>query len=223
MAHLTLLCRKLRSILVKRNVYLPIILTLGITLCSSGPAFGQGVQIEKAPGTSQPAAAASPQRPASTPAPPTPAEALYDHFQKYHIEVAKDQAGSHLVWTDRILIEIADVPPPEPLATLLSAAPTNNGQFAKWVHDTFELQTKAWRAGKKNPHPSKPGTDELIGQSGSDHCYVNPVYLAYILARYPKADILIKGPTDPALFTVNGQLRAVVSPWTQLPDGTPLL
>jgi len=44
-----------------------------------------------------------------------------------------------------------------------------------------------------------------------------------VLARYPKANILIKGPTDPALFTVNGQVKAILSPWTQLPDGTPLL
>ena len=137
--------------------------------------------------------------------------------------MAKDQAGSRLVWTDKALIEITDGPPPEPLATLLSTAPSNNGEFAKWVHNAFETQIKTWHSGKKNPHPTKAGTDELVSESGQGHCFINPVYLAYILDRYPKATILIKGPTDPALFTVNGQLRAVVSPWTQLPDGTPLL
>lgn len=176
--------------------------------------FGQGVQIEKAP---------SPET-SPTPTPtPTAAEALYDYFQKYHIEVAKDEAGSRLVWTDRAFVEIADAPLPEPLATLLSTAPTNDGQLAKFVRDTYETQTKAWRSAKKNPHPSKPGTDEIVADSGGVRCYANPLYVAYVLTRYPNASILIKGPTDPALFTVNGQLRAVVSPWTKLPDGTPLL
>ena len=189
------------------------------------PLFGQGVEIPKAPGSEQaPAVSRAGSPPKTKPSPtPTAAEALYDHLQKYHIEVAKDQAGSRLVWTDRVLIEVADSPPPEPLATLLSAAPTNNGQFAAWVHDTFETQTKQWQPAKRNVHPSKQGTDEIVADAGGGHCYVNPLYLKYVLARYPKANILIKGPTDPALFTVNGQVRAILSPWTKLPDGTPLL
>jgi hypothetical protein len=187
-----------------------IAIVIAIGACWSPYLFGQGVQIEKA---------TSP-----TPVPtPTAAEALYDYLQKYHIEVAKDQEGSRLVWTDRVFIEIADAPPPEPLATLLASAPANNGQFAKWVHDTFETQVKAWHPAKKNPHPNKPGTDEIVADAGGSRCYINPVYTGYVLTRYPKANILIKGPTDPALFTVNGQVRAVVSPWTKLPDGTPLL
>ena len=220
-ARLTLARRKLRSISVKRRAYLPFIVLLGALFCLAQAGFAQGVQIEKADHQQSPAAAAAPQKPKASP-PPTPAEALYEYLQKYHIEVAKDQSPSHLVWTDRVMIEITDGLPPEPLAGLLSTAPTNNGQFAKFVHDTFETQTKSWRAGKRNPKPAKAGTDELIGDNGTDHCYINPVYLSYVLARYPKANILIKGPTDPALFTVNGQLRAVISPWTQLPDGTPL-
>ena len=183
--------------------------------------FGQGVQIEKAPLTDQTKAA--------TPGKPTPAithtaaEALYDYLHKYNIEVVKDQSGSRLIWTDRAFLEVADGSPPEPLATLLASAPSNDGRIAAWVHDTFETQLGTWRAGKKNPHPSKSGTAELISVRGEGRCFVNPVYLAYVLARYPEAGILIKGPTDPALFTVKGQLRAVVSPWTKLPDGTPLL
>ena len=196
----------------------PLISTVGIiVVLAFGNLFGQGVQIEKAlpPG----------QKPATATPVPTPnvAEALYDYLQRYHIEVARDQEGSRLVWTDRAFIEIADSPVPEPLAGLLSTAPTNNGQFAKWVHDTFETQTKAWHPGKMNPHPGKAGTDEIVADSGGSRCYVNPVYIAYVRARYPKASILIKGPTDPALFTVDGKLRAVVSPWTKLPDGTPLM
>jgi hypothetical protein len=191
-----------------------------VVLASSGTLVGQGVQIEKATGEqSSPAATEKP----TPPPPPTPAEALYDYLQKYHIEVAKDEAGSHLVWTDRAFIEIADTPLPEPLASLLSPAPTNNGQLATWVRDNYETQIKTWHSAKKNPHPNKPGTDEIIADAGGGHCFVNPVYVSYVLARYPNASILIKGPTDVALFTVNGQLRAVVSPWTALPDGTPLL
>jgi hypothetical protein len=204
---------------VKRTFFLRLLLVAVVILCRA-PAFAQGVQIEKAPATGA-SSSASPQKPKAPP-PPTPAEALYDYLQKYHIEVAKDSTASHFVWTDRIFIEIADGPPPEPLATLLSAAPSNNGQFAAWVHDTFETQTKAWHPGKKNPHPINPGTAEIVAEAGGEHCYVNPVYISYVLARYPKASILIKGPKDPALFTVNGQVRAIVSPWTQLPDGTVL-
>jgi hypothetical protein len=201
---------------VRKQSLLGIAVVAAIGLSCNQQSFGQGVQIEKAPNEQKPA------KPTPVPT-PTAAEALYDYLQKYHIEVAKDQEGSKLVWTDRILIEIADGPPPEPLASLLATAPTNNGQFAKWVHDTFETQIKAWHPGKANPHPSKQGTDEIVADSGGSRCYVNPVYITYVLTRYPNASILIKGPTDPALFTVNGQLRAVVSPWTKLPDGTPLL
>ena len=182
--------------------------------------FPQGVQIEKAPG-GQPSPSASAAKPEAS-ATPTPAEALYDHVQRYHLEVAKYQIGARYIWTDRVLIEITDAPPPEPLASLLAAAPNNTSQFSTWVHDNFEKQVKAWKPGKKNPHPPKPGTDEILGTAGV-HCFVNPIYLSYVLARYPKASILIKGPTDPVLFTVNDQVKAILSPWTQLPDGTPLL
>ena len=179
--------------------------------------LSQGVQIEKAP-----AGGASPTA-TPTPAPtPTAAEALYDWIQKYHLEVAKFHVGTRYVWTDRVLIEITDRPPPAPLAPLLAAAPNNTSQFSTWVYETFEKQVKTWKPAKKSPNPSKPGTDELVADSGG-RCFINPVYLSYVFARYPNANILIKGPTDPALFTVNGQLKVVVSPWTQLPDGTPLL
>jgi hypothetical protein len=205
----------------------PLFLLIVVAALFGGRALlGQGVQIEKATGeqTSPGATPSSPTpTPNPTPPPPTAAEALYDYLQKYHIEVAKDQTASRLVWTDRAFIEITDTPPPEPLATLLAAAPANNAQFSAWVHDNFETKIKSWQPAKKNPHPNKPGTDEIIADVGSVHCFVNPVYISYVLARYPNASVLIKGPTDPALFTVHGQVRAVVSPWTKLPDGTPLL
>jgi len=199
-------------------------LVAAISVAVTGLVVGQGVQIEKPPGPEQFIfhAPATTEKPTPTPT-PTAAEALYDYLQKYQIKVAKDRVGSRLIWTDRALIEIADHPPPEPLASLLATAPPNDGRFASWVHDSFETQLGSWHAGKRNPHPKKPGTDELISVRGEGHCFINPVYFAYVLSRYPDAGILIKGPKDPVLFTVNGQLRAVISPWTQLPDGTPLL
>ena len=202
--------------MVRKRSLLTIVLAVALGVYGGDRVCAQGVQIEKPP---SPGSA-----PSATPVPtPTAAEALYDYLQKYHIEVAKDQDGPHLVWTDRAFIEIADGPVPEPLASLLAMAPANNGQFAKFVHDTFETQAKAWHPAKRNPHPPKLGTDEIVADSGGIRCFINPVYVAYVLNRYPKASILIKSPTDPALFTVDGQVRAVVSPWTKLPDGTPLL
>jgi hypothetical protein len=213
---------------VNKSPFLPFLLVCGVALFFSRVLYSQGVQIEKAPSSENKAEAANPNDSPQKPRAPDPqtkaAEDLYDYLQKYHIEVAKDQAGARTVWTDRVLIEITDSLPPEPLSTLLSAAPTNRGEFATWVHDTFETQTNAWHAAKKNPHPSKEGTDEIVSDTADGvHCFVNPVYLSYVLARYPTANILIKGPTDPALFVVHGQLRAILSPWTQLPDGTPLM
>jgi hypothetical protein len=205
---------------VKRASLLLLILFATVTFFSR-TVLGQGVQIERAPAGGE-VPTASPQKPKAPP-PPTAAEALYDHLQKYHLVVAKFHAGTRFLWTDRMIIEIADGPPPEPLRGLLAIAPDNPSEFSTWVHDTFETQTKAWQPGKRNPNPSKQGTDEFVSESGTGHCFVNPVYVSYVLARYPNASILIKGPTDPVLFTVKGQLRAVVSPWTQLPDGTPLL
>jgi hypothetical protein len=196
-------------------------------LWPAGPICSQGVQIEKAPGPGQTPAAATPvasTTPSATPAITlTASEVLYDYVQRHQLEVAKYQVGNRYIWTDRVLIEITDAPPPEPLASLLAAGPNNTSQFSMWVHDNFETQTKAWHPAKRNPSPSKQGTEEIIGDSGNGRCYMNPVYMNYVMARYPKANILIKGPTDPVLFTVNGQVRAIVSPWTQLPDGTPLL
>jgi hypothetical protein len=196
------------------------LMAAALVLIGKGFIAGQGVQIETAP-PAGPNASAGPSQ-SQAPAQPTPAEALYDYLQKYHIEVAKDQSGSTLVWTDRIFIEIPERPVPEPLASLLAAAPSNNGQFAAWVRNTFESQIKDWRAAKRNPQPKKPGTDEFLSLNGKVRCFVNPVYVAYVMYRYPDAGFLIKGPTDPILFTVRGRLKAIVSPWTKLPDGTPL-
>lgn len=198
---------------MKRKV-LPFLLTGIFCLPWGGTIFSQGVQIEKA----------TPAEEKPTPPPvQTASEALYDYLQRYHLEVAKFHAGSRYIWTDRMLIEITDGPPPEPLRSLLAAGPNNTSQFSTWVNETFEKQVKTWKPAKKNPNPSKQGTEELVADAGGNRCFINPVYLSYVLARYPKANILIKGPTDPALFTVNGQLKAIVSPWTHLPDGTPLL
>lgn len=221
---LTLRSRNLRSQLVKRTSFAPTLVAGAVFLAGSSWAAGQGVQIEKAPPADQTAAspaasAKAPTRSATT----TPAEALFDYLQKYHLEVAKYQAGTRYIWTDRILIEITDSAPPEPLQSLLAAAPNNTSQFSTWVYENFESQTKNWHPGKRNPHPEKQGTEEFVADAGGTRCFFNPVYVSYVLARYPKANILLKGPADPALFTVNGQLRAVVSPWTKLPDGTPLL
>ena len=194
----------------------------GLYLAVAKPELRAAALADEHPAVAATPAGGSPGQPGASPT-PTAAEALYDYLQAYHIEVAKDQDGSRYVWTDRALIELADGPPPEPLSGLLASAPWNGGQLAKWVHDNYESQIKSWHAGKINPHPKKQGTDEILSVAGSGHCYINPVYVAYVLSRYPNAGVLIKGPTDPALFTVNGQLRAVVSPWTKLPDGTPLL
>ena len=196
-----------------KRKFLPFLLAGICCLRSAGPAFSQGVQIEKA----------TPAEQKPTPPPVTvAAEAIYDFIQAHHIEVAKYQAGTRYIWTDRLLIEIAEGPPPGTLGALLAAGPNNTSQFSTWVHDTFETQVKAWKPAKRNPNP-REGTDELVAEAGGNHCFVNPIYLNYVLARYPKANILIKGPTEPALFTVNGQVKAVLSTWTQLPDGTPLL
>jgi hypothetical protein len=209
---------------MKPRSFLPLFVAIAATVFIGRAVFSQGVQIAK-PGEQAPpsaAPAASPPQP-KAPSAPTAAEALYDYLQQHHLEVAKYQAGTRYLWTDRVFIEISDSPPPEPLASLMAVAPGNSSQFSTWVHDNFESQTKAWQPGKRNPHPDKAGTEEFKAESGGGHCFVNPIYVSYVLARYPNANILVKGPKDPALFTVKGQVRAVVSPWTQLPDGTPLL
>jgi hypothetical protein len=213
--------RNLRSFCVKR-MFLVLPIVCAITIASVPSLLGQGVEIPKAPAAERhDAPKAAGDKPTPTPT-PTAAEALYDYLQKNQLKVVKDRVGSRLIWTDRVMIELTDSPLPEPLATLLAAAPPNEGRFAAWVHDAFESQLGTWHAGKRNLHPKKSGTEELVSVRGEGRCFVNPVYLAYVLSRYPEAGILIKGPTDPALFTENGQLRAVVSPWTKLPDGTPL-
>jgi hypothetical protein len=208
---------------VKRLLFLPALITGATFLVCSSWLVGQGVQIEKAPPAEQtagsPAGSASAANPSSS---PTPAEALFDYLQKYQLEVARFQAGTRYIWTDRMLIEISDAPPPEPLRSLLAAGPNNTSQFSTWVHESFESQTKAWHPAKRNPHPAKEGAEEFVADSGGAPCFFNPVYVSYVLSRYPKANILVKGPTDPALFTVKGEVRAVISPLTRLPDGTPL-
>jgi hypothetical protein len=221
---LTLRSRKLRSQFVKTTWFVaPLIIGAGSLICCRGLS-AQGVQIEKPPpadqtaATAKPSASAPPAKPRST---PTPAEALFDYLQKYQLEVARFQAGTRYIWTDRMFIEITDGPPPDPLASLLAAGPNNTSQFSTWVYETFESKVKSWHPGKRNPHPAKEGTEEFVADGEAPH-FFNPVYVSYVLSRYPTASILLKGPLDPALFTVNGQVRAVVSPWTKLPDGTPL-
>ncbi|MEY2440077.1 MAG: hypothetical protein QOI34_1462 [Verrucomicrobiota bacterium] len=151
------------------------------------------------------------------------AAALCEFLQNNRAQLAKDQTGSRLIWTDTILVEVADSPPPEPLAALLQEASSNDGKLVAWVNDSFEKQLKTWHPAKKNPHPTRQGTDEIVTEKNGSHCFVNPIYLSYILARYPKANIQMKTPTDPVLFTISGKVCAVLAPWTKLPDGTPLL
>ena len=148
--------------------------------------------------------------------------ALFEHFQKNQINLRKDTSGPRLIWTDTALIEITDTLPPDPLGKFLNLLHSDEGVLAKWVHDTYETHLQEWHPARRSLHPGKPGTDEIIDTTGG-HCYVNPIYLSYILARHPQASLLIKTPTDPVIFTVEGQICAVLAPWTKLPDGTPLL
>src|SRR5690349_3878568 len=106
---LTLPRRNLRSQLVKRMSFLPALFAGALFVAGGGWLLGQGVQIEKAPPAGQTSASPTPSAKA-VPARTTPAEALFDYLQKYHLEVAKYQAGTRYIWTDRILIEITDAP-----------------------------------------------------------------------------------------------------------------
>jgi hypothetical protein len=149
-------------------------------------------------------------------------DALYQHLQDDQIKVRKDTLGSRLVWTDTVIVEIADRMPPEPLRHFLELLDSDGGTLADWVHNTFETHLQEWQPAKRVAHPKKAGTDEITNMSGTVHCYVNPIYLDYILARYPNASVLMKSQTDPVIFTEHGQICAILAPWTKLPDGTPL-
>ena len=149
-------------------------------------------------------------------------DALFEHLQKQQLKVIKDTIGSSVLWTDRSILEIADSPPPDPLGTFLNQIPAVDGSLAKWFGDTFEKQLTTWHPARRNPHPSKARTDEIDSNTDGTHCFVNPLYLTYILARYPKAAILMRKSTDPVIFTVDGKIHAVLVPWTSLPDGTSL-
>lgn len=149
-------------------------------------------------------------------------EQLYEHLQKYQLKVRKDAVGSRLVWTDKIMIEVADSPPPDALGAFLKEIPSDEGVLGNWVRDTFEKQLQTWRPAKRKLPASHTGTDEIVNDADGTHCFVNPIYLAYVLARYPNAAVLMKTPSDAVIFTVNGRICAILVPWTMLPDGTPL-
>ncbi len=150
-------------------------------------------------------------------------EALYQHLQEDQLKVRKDTLGSRLVWTDTVIVEITDSLPPEPLGKFLELLHSDEGTLSNWVHSTFETQLQAWHPAKRSLHPDKPGTDEITDDAGKTRCFVNPLYLSYILARHPQASVLIKTAADPVLFTEGGRICAILAPWTKLPDGTSLL
>lgn len=185
------------------------------------------VEIEKEPDSQNKSPSQPPSPSPKTSATPTPeqktAKDLYNYLQKNFLRVAKDESGARLIWTDTIMLEVENSLPPEPLATVIKDAPSNNETLATWIRNTFEKQITAWHPGTKSPHPKYEGTDEIVNEADGTHCYLNPVYFSYLEARYPEAKILIRSSRDPVLFTVNGQICAVLGPWTTLPDGTPLL
>lgn len=149
-------------------------------------------------------------------------EQLYEHLQKYQLKIRKDTPGSRLVWTDKVIIEVADSPPPDPLGAFLKEVPSDEGVLGNWVRDTFEKQLQTWRPAKRKLPASHTGTDEIVNDADGTHCFVDPIYLTYVLARYPNAAVLMKSPSDAVIFTVNGRICAILVPWTTLPDGTPL-
>ena len=143
------------------------------------------------------------------------AELLRTHIVSKQRMVITDTNGAEIVWSDGVIVEITGSLP-APIQSLASRTQYHTDIRSTIKRVEADLQTE-YRPGRQREKSSREGYVEFEGDKPEIHALLNPVYVAYVEARYPECSTLLKGKYDPVVFTVKGEIRALIMPF-KLPN-----
>ncbi len=139
-----------------------------------------------------------------------PAELLRAHLVSEKRVIITDTNGSQIVWSDGVIVEITDSLP-APLRTLVNATPNHTDIRSTVQRVEAELHTD-YHPSHLREKSSHEGYVEFEADHPQIRALLNPVYVAYVQARYPEASAVMKSRYDPVVFTVKGQIKALIMP-----------
>ena len=138
------------------------------------------------------------------------AEILRDQIVSKHRMVITDTNSVQIVWSDGVILEIADTLP-LPIRSLVDHTPYHTDILSTVRKVEAGLQTE-YRPSRMREKSSHRGYVEFEPEASKDPVVVDPVYVSYVHARYPDCSTLVKGKYDPVAFAVKGQIKALIMP-----------
>jgi hypothetical protein len=143
------------------------------------------------------------------------AELLRGHIASHQRKVITDTNSARILWSDGVILEITDRLPLT-IHSLLIDTPyhTDLRTVLNGVHEQLRAEYHPARIREKS---SREGYVEFESATPKIQAFVNPVYVAYVQARYPGSTVLLRGNYEPVVFMVEGKVRALILPF-KLPN-----
>jgi hypothetical protein len=145
------------------------------------------------------------------------AELLRGHIATQQRKVITDTNSTRILWSDGVILEVADRLPLT-INSILNGTPYHT-DLQRFLNGTQQQLHAEYHPARMREKSSREGYIEFESASATPkiQSFVNPVYVAYVQARYPASAVLLKGKYDPVVFTVDGQIRALILPF-KLPN-----
>ena len=146
------------------------------------------------------------------------AELLRGPIASQQRKVITDTNTTRTIWSDGVILEITDSLPSEIQGLI------DNTSYHTDLRTTIRRVQEELHA---EYHPARlreksrwEGHLEFETAAPQVNAFVNPVYVAYVQARYPGCVALLKSKHDPVVFTVEGQIKVLLMPFKHPNDRT---
>jgi hypothetical protein len=143
------------------------------------------------------------------------AELLRGHIASQQRKVITDTNSDRILWSDGVILEISDRLPLT-IHSLLIDTPYHS-DLRTILSGVQEQLPAEYHPARMREKSSREGYVEFETDTPKIQAFVNPVYVAYVQARYPGSAVLLRGKYDPVVFTVDGRIRALILPF-KLPN-----
>jgi hypothetical protein len=143
------------------------------------------------------------------------AELLRGHIVSHQRKFITDTNSARILWSDGVILEIADRLPLT-IHSLLIDTPYHT-DLRTLLGEVQEQLHAEYHPARMREKSSREGYVEFETATPKIQALVNPVYVAYVQARYPGATVLLRGNYDPVAFAIDGQIRALILPF-KLPN-----
>jgi hypothetical protein len=124
-----------------------------------------------------------------------------------------NKVGSDVLWSDGAMFEIGGRFPPR-LQRMISA-PTRRHDARPYLAALQASLNAEWSPAAVDAQTRSDGQArgvDVRSSRGATRVRIDPIYLDYLLYRFPAAGLFVRGDRDPVLFVAEGRIKAAVMP-----------